>query len=277
MALQMLVRTSLDDDNVAWITKNDPDQGNAMSLAMAHEFEVALAGLRDVRAVVIGAAGNGFHGPAALVTDLADNVSELDAGHFAQIVAIGRRIGDAITALPIPVLGLAPAGAIGGGLEILMRCDFVFCTDAARFKLPETAFGFVAAWGGTQHAARMMHHRRAQELLLLGRTFRGTEAAEMGLVTRSFADAAGLDQHVANTLDRLRHISPAAYAATKRALAAAWSHSLGDGLAIEGRCQAEAMGSGEFIAGVAAAARRNAYDYIAGVEVSGESASRSGR
>ena len=249
-------------DGVLWLTKVDPSRSNGLSLAMVGALEQALDSCGDVRALVIDAA-DGFHGPAVLVTEMAEDPATLGTDDYQRIVAIGRQLGDRIASLPIPVIGIVRAGALGGGLELLMRADFLFCTDRSRFKLPEAAFGFVAAWGGSQWSSRQMPFRRAQELLLLARTFGGREAEEAGLVTRSFAADEALDAHVEETLARLRCISPAAFRETKRSLAARWDGPLAHGLAVEADCQMRSMVSGDFVEGMAAAASRSDYDFVA--------------
>lgn len=250
-------------DGVLWLTKDDPQRSNGISLVMAAALKDALDSIGGARAVVIDAA-DGFHGSAALVGEMADDPSTLAEADFHRITQIGRDLGALIADLPIPVIGVASAGALGGGLELLMRTDFLFCTHAARFKLPEAAFGFVAAWGGSQFGSRQMPFRRAQELLLLAQTFNGQEAEASGLVTKSFTNATALDRHVHATLARLRTISPNAFAQTKRSLAARWEGGIAHGLAVEAECEIRSMNSGDFVNGLKAAARRKAFDFVTG-------------
>ncbi len=174
-----------------------------MSLAMLKAMGEALDTVKDspaIRAVVIEAGGRGFHAGAVAVTELRPRLEDLDREDFQRLVKIGHKLGNQIASMPIPVIGIARGGALGGGLELLLRSDFLYCLDGARFSFPEVTLGFVAAWGGTQLAARLMPFRRAQEMLLLGESINGIQAAEFGLVTASFATAELLDA-------RLRDVS----------------------------------------------------------------------
>ena len=261
------ILTRIDRDGVVWLVKNDPERKNGMSLAMVDAFAVELEVLADAKALVIDAGGDGFHSSAILVSELRPDPSQLSEQDFARISAIGRNLGEKLASLPIPVIGIARAGALGGGLELLMRCDFLFCLDGARFKLPEAAFGFVAAWGGTQYGARQMPFRQAQEFLLLGEAIDGRRAAEIGLVTRSFATSGAIDRHVEATLRRLRRISPTAFRYTKAALWAGWHKTLSEGLDFEAVCEAETMRCGDYVMGMAAAAAHREFDYVAGCQV----------
>ena len=195
----------------------------------------------------------------------------LDREDFQRLVKMGHKLGNQIAALPIPVIGIARGGALGGGLELLLRSDFLYCLDGARFSFPEVTLGFVAAWGGTQLAARLMPFRRAQEMLLLGESINGIQAAEFGLVTASFATAELLDARLRDVLARLRHCSPASVRWTKECLEAAWEGSLDLGLDRELEAETETMDSGDFLKGLGALGNGQVYDYSAGKAVAKKS------
>jgi hypothetical protein len=93
-----------------------------------------------------------FRTAPVMVTELAPDMADLTRADFHHIVETGQRLGRSIARLPVPVIGIARGGAVGGGLELLLRSDFVFCTDAAQFAFPEVTLGFVPVWGGTQWA-----------------------------------------------------------------------------------------------------------------------------
>jgi enoyl-CoA hydratase/carnithine racemase len=254
-------------DGVLWLIKSDPKTNNGISLAMADALTGVLTAARDdasIRAVVIDAEGSGFHNAAVMVTEIKPNLADLTPEDFETIAAAGHRLGGLIAALPMPVIGVVRSGALGGGLELLLRSDLLYCTHASRFKLPEVNFGFVAAWGGTQWAGRQMSYRKAQEFLLLGETMSGRDAEESGLVTRSFADVGALDRHVAHVLDRLRLCAPGSLRGTKQCLRAVWEGSWQEGEAVEHREELKAMATGDFVRALAALEGRNDFDYVAG-------------
>jgi enoyl-CoA hydratase/carnithine racemase len=213
---------------------------------------------------VIDAGGRGFHRGAVMVTELAESMQLLGKSDARDLVQRGQALGRQIAALPKPVISIARAGALGGGLELMLRSDFVYTLHDAQFSFPEVMLGFVAAWGGTQWAGRMMPFRRAQEMLLLGDKLNGQSAAEHGLVTRSFADAAELDTYVATVLERLRFCSPTSFAQTKACLAATWQGPLEYGERIELEAEATVMGERDFLRAYAAWRDGEAYDYHAG-------------
>ena len=262
------------EDGILWLTKNNPQDNFGMSVAMLKAMGEALQRINDqteIRAVVIDAGGRGFHAGAAAVTELQPRLEDLGREDFQRLVKMGHQLGRQIAALPMPVIGIARGGALGGGLELLLRSDFLYCLDGARFSFPEVTLGFVAAWGGTQLAARLMPFRRAQEMLLLGESISGIQAAEFGLVTGSFATPELLDGHLRDVLTRLRHCSPTSVQWTKECLGAAWEGSLDLGLAKELEAETEAMDSGDFLKGLGALSNGEVYDYSAGKAVAKKS------
>lgn len=262
------------EDGILWLTKNNPQDNFGMSVAMLKAMGQALHSIShqpDIRAVVIDAGGRGFHSGAVAVTELQPRLEDLGRDDFQRLVKMGHQLGSQIAALPIPVIGVARGGALGGGLELLLRSDFLYCLDGARFRFPEVTLGFVAAWGGTQLAARLMPFRRAQEMLLLGESISGVQAAEFGLVTGAFATPELLDGHLSSVLERLRYCSPASVQWTKECLGAAWEGSLDLGLDREMEAETETMDSGDFLKGLDALGNGQVYDYSTGKAVAKKS------
>lgn len=47
-----------------------------------------------------------------------------------------------------PIIAAVSGGAYGGGVEILLNCDYVVASEGAKFGLPEVKRGVVAIQGG---------------------------------------------------------------------------------------------------------------------------------
>ncbi|WP_036509145.1 MULTISPECIES: enoyl-CoA hydratase/isomerase family protein [Nocardia] len=97
---------------------------------------------------------------------------------------------------PVPVIGAANATAVGGGLELLMGCDVIVASAAAKFGLPEVKRGLFAAGGGTGIGTRIPLGI-ALELLLTGQLIDAERAERIGLVNAVAAPADVLDTAVA--------------------------------------------------------------------------------
>ena len=253
------------DDGVLWLTKVNAETGYGISTKMLHALQTIFTGLSteaSIRAVVIDAEGDAMQDGAVVVGEIKPSIKDLTRKDFAEIVALGQSLGRIIAGSHIPVIGVARGGAVGGGLELLLRTDFAFCTDQAQFSLPEVTVGFVAAWGGTQWGGRYMPFRKAQEVLLTGLPIDGKRAEEYGLVTRSFADSAALDAHLTELLTHLRHCSPASFRWTKQCLAAIREGHLPEGEQVELKAEVEAMASGDYVKGLRAYGQGRFFDFF---------------
>jgi enoyl-CoA hydratase/carnithine racemase len=254
-------------DGVMILTKQNTSTHYGISVGVCEALNKAFdrAGEDEtIRAVVVDAGGPGFHRGAVMVTELKPSLDALTDADFRDLVRRGQELGRKVASLPKPVIGIARSGALGGGLEQLLRCDFVYTLDDARFSFPEVSLGFVAAWGGTQWGARMMGFRKAQEFLLLGESINGREAVSHGLVTASFPTGEALDQRVHAVLERLKHCSPTSFAQTKRCLAAAWEGPLRHGEGIEVEAEVITMATGDFLKAYAAWKEGQVYNYATG-------------
>lgn len=95
---------------------------------------------------------------------------------------------------PLPVLVAANGSAFGGGLELMMLCDFAYASRTARFALTEVSLGIMPGGAGTQTLARAVGEARAKELILTATPFSAEEALNWGVVNRLFELGEVLDK-----------------------------------------------------------------------------------
>jgi enoyl-CoA hydratase/carnithine racemase len=103
----------------------------------------------------------------------------------------------ALVECPLPVIAAVNGVAFGGGLEMALCCDFIYCASGARFALPETSRGLMPGGMGTQNLARAIGERRAKELVLGARAIGAEEALAWGLVNRVCEPARLLEEAIA--------------------------------------------------------------------------------
>jgi enoyl-CoA hydratase/carnithine racemase len=252
------------EDGILRLTKVNVETRQGISMAVLAELGAAMDRVRDdssIRGVIIDAAGDGFHNGAVMLGEMGKEWTDLTRADYRRIIDLGHGLGRNIASLDVPVIGVAPAGGLGGGLELLCRSDLVYTTDAARFSFPEVTLGLVAGWGGTQWAGRLVPFRKAQEFLLLGEEIDGKTAEAWGLVTRSFADRAALDAHVQNVTQRLKRCATVSLKWHKECLRALWQKSLTEGEAVEAVAVPEAMITGTWFGPTAAFFQGKRWDY----------------
>lgn len=208
------VRTSV-EGGVLTATLDRPDKRNAIDTAMMDALLAALerADLdAEVRVVAIRGAGPDFCAGMDLNELLASADQSVEqnrraALHFAEIFLRMRQ-------LPKPVVAVVHGRALAGGCGLAMACDLVLAAESATFGYPEVQRGFVPAIVMTL-LKRTVGEKVAFDLAATGRITTAREAAQLGLVSRVYADA-DFEARVQDVLRSLAGASASALAFTKQ-------------------------------------------------------------
>lgn len=193
------------------LTMNRPETRNAMSMQMAHEIADALTMLDerdDLSVGVITGGGGTFCAGMDLKGFARGELPIVEGKGFAGLVRSPPRK---------PLIAAVEGYALAGGFEIVLACDLIVASRAATFGLPEVKRGLSAAAGGLLRLQHRIPHHLAMELVLTGRMWPSTEAADVHLVNRltdpgkALAGALELAEQVAEN-------APLALAASKRVL-----------------------------------------------------------
>jgi enoyl-CoA hydratase/carnithine racemase len=172
------------ETHVLLVTLNRPEVSNAVNTQMGRDlldlWSALVADIGNVRAVVLTGAGERVFCAGG---DLKERLGMTNEQWAAQHKIFERQYWTLLDC-PVPVIGAANGHAFGGGLEILLACDFIYAAKSARFALPEVTLGIMPGTGGTQFLPRAVGERRAKEIILTGKAFTAEEAREWGLVNR---------------------------------------------------------------------------------------------
>ena len=244
-------------DGVATIVKDNPTglptSRGGMTAGVLEEMPVAFADAvadPEVLAIVLTTPDNVVHHGGIVGGDLfPDGI--FNAIEYMQIIEAGQRLCQLTETIEKPVIGVVKTGALGGGLEHLLSCDFVIAADEATFTFPEVTYGMAVGWGAAWRLPRAIGWMRAKELTLLAETVDGREAARLGIVTKA-VPAEEVDAAVDAIVARLRSCSPAGIAFTKVGMAKSWSAPQHGGMGGDWEPSALAASSNDFNEALAA-------------------------
>jgi 2-(1,2-epoxy-1,2-dihydrophenyl)acetyl-CoA isomerase len=206
-----------------------------------------------VRVVVMSGAGDHFCGGFDIVARNAD----LDAPQ-PRVGSIQRRLPSQahrliplMLSVQVPVVCAVRGWAAGLGLQLVLASDFAVTAEDASLWEPFTQRGFTPDSGATWLLSRRVGEVRARQMLLLGRTVTGAEAAEWGMVHRAVATAE-LDGVVDELVAELASGPTVALGLTKWLLHTARSADLSAALADEALALEVSSRSKDFKEGLAA-------------------------
>lgn len=173
------------DGAVGYITFNNPDRHNAMSLDMWRDGEAAIrefveAG--DVRVIVLTGAGEKAFVAGADISKFGkerDSKAAVDEYNVAV-----KTFQDTLTLAPIPTIAKIGGYAIGGGLAIALCCDIRIASDDSRFAVPAAKLGLGYAAAGIERLMQIVGPSFAMEIFYTARQFDASEALTMGLINR---------------------------------------------------------------------------------------------
>lgn len=136
------------------------------------------------------------------------------------MVELIRRFQQVLNRLQtIDVVTVAEIGgaALGGGYELTLACDLRVASQSAKIGLPEVSLGLIPGAGGTQRLTRICGEAVARRIMLGAEIVNGDEAAKLGLVHWTLADAE-LESWTGNLVERLGGLPRQAVAACKRCI-----------------------------------------------------------
>lgn len=202
-------------EGVATLTLNRPDHLNAFDGDTARAIVEAVVAFADdpaVRVLVVGGTGRGFSAGGDFNWVL--TWPELDA--ITRRVAADAVMGavQAIHDFPKPSIARVQGVAVGGGVGLMLACDFAIAAETARFGLTSVRNGLLAGIA-VPALIEAVGPRIARQLLMHGGTFDAHTAQRIGLVDQ-IAALDTLDQSVAELAAELKLGAPSVQTLVKK-------------------------------------------------------------
>jgi enoyl-CoA hydratase/carnithine racemase len=232
------------ENGIAMVTLNRPEKYNGLDMPMFRAITETARSLkkdRSVRAIILSGTGDAFCSGLDVKT-----VSKNPANFLRLLFKPGRKISNLAQDVgylwrdvPAPVIAVTHGYCFGGGLQIALGADFRFSTANCEFSIMESKWGLIPDMSLAVTLRELIPIDLAKELTMTARRFNGTEAREMGLVSRV------CDDPMAEALafaEELAERSPDAVAASKLLFNRTWTATDKVALDWETRLQKKIIG-----------------------------------
>jgi enoyl-CoA hydratase/3-hydroxyacyl-CoA dehydrogenase len=194
-------------EGVKIITIRRPQAMNALNDEMTDEILAVLnqfADDPDVKGFVITGYGTAAFSAGADIGKFPSMLGDPDAS--AQYARDCAKVQMFMDKMDKPVVAAVNGLALGGGLEIAIRCHSMVATKNARLQFPEISLGILPGIGGCivpyrkwPQGADLFH-----EMICLARPLGADEAAGIGMISRIAEDYPSLIEGAINKVNRLQ-------------------------------------------------------------------------
>jgi enoyl-CoA hydratase len=221
-------------EQVATLTLNRPESLNALNTELLTELRAVLKDAEAdaaVRVVMITGTGGKAFCAGADVAELLKRTPE-EARAFSQWF---QGIFTLIETIRKPVIAKIHGFCLGGGLELVLACDFRIASDKSVFGLPEVNLAIIPGGGGTQRLPRLIGKTKALQMLMTGEQINAMDAERLTLVNE-IVPADELDRAVDEFVQKLRAKSPVTLGILKEAVNNGLEMDLEQALNYEAAC-----------------------------------------
>ena len=173
---------------VARLRLNNPEKRNPLDHEVLDAIAAVLPTLAEgieTRCVVITGTGRAF---SAGYDIGAIPAQSFEADAEALVAHPFTAAMDAVSRHPYPVVAALNGHALGGGLELAVRCDLRICAAGAKLGMPPAKLGLIYAHTGLERFIDVIGVAHTRELFLTGRNLAAERAERIGLVNEVVAD-----------------------------------------------------------------------------------------
>ncbi|KAF7563819.1 hypothetical protein G7046_g289 [Stylonectria norvegica] len=234
------IQVSQPKPGVSQVTLNRPKALNALCTPLITELNEALAELNksdDTSVIILTGSERAFAAGADIKEMAPLTFSEAYTNSFIESWS------NLTTQVKKPIIAAVSGHALGGGCELAMMCDLIYCTEKANFGQPEVKLGTLPGAGGSQRLTRAIGKAKAMELILTGKSFSGVEAERWGLAARTFPTYDALMEETLKLAETIAGYSRVAVQACKEVVNKSQDLPLREGVEFERRVFHSVFGS----------------------------------
>ena len=237
------------DGAVGWMTFNNPERHNAVSMEMWLAAENILADFAkdpQVRVIVITGAGGKAFVSGADISKFESERSSMEAVEAYNKTT--DRVYRALADIAKPTIAMIRGYCIGGGAALAVCCDLRICSDNSKFGVPAAKLGLGYALPGIKRLVDLVGPSFAKEIFFTARQFTAEDAQVMGLVNRVVPESQ-LQDYVQNYADTIAGNAPLTVASVKQIVGEAIKDAEKRDVALCERLVKECFASQDYIEG----------------------------
>jgi len=207
------------DGAIGWITFNNPERRNAVSMAM---WEALGDIVRDyenddaIRVIVVKGAGDKAFVSGADISEFEEKRSSPETTRIYNQAS--GKANDALMHAAKPTIAMIRGFCIGGGVSVALSCDMRIAAEGSRFGVPAAKLGLGYDAKGVRKLMGVVGPSFAKEIFFTARQFTAEEALGMGLINRVVAGEQ-LEAYVRNYADTIAANAPLTVASIKTIVA----------------------------------------------------------
>ncbi|MDB2388423.1 enoyl-CoA hydratase [Alphaproteobacteria bacterium] len=203
-------------DGVGYITFNNPEKHNAVSIEMWDALEQILDGFRssqEIRVIVLsGAGGKAFVSGA--------DISKFDKERSSKEAVLSynkrtQKVYENLETFPKPTIAMIDGYCIGGGLNLAVCCDIRICSEKSKFAMPAAKLSLGYPFSSIKRLFDVMGPGMAKHFMFTAEKISASEALACGLVQKLVSEDS-IDSYVKDYALNIANNSPLTIKAMKQ-------------------------------------------------------------
>ena len=204
------------EEGVGYITFNNPEKHNAVSIEMWDALEKILDEFRlskDIRVIVLnGAGGKSFVSGA--------DISKFDQERSSKEAVLSynkrtQKVYELLETFPKPTIAMIDGYCIGGGLNLAVCCDIRICSEKSKFAMPAAKLSLGYPFSSIKRLFDVMGPGMAKHFMFTAEKISASEALACGLVQK-LVSAENIETYVRDYALTISHNAPLTIKAMKQ-------------------------------------------------------------
>ena len=203
-------------DGVGYITFNNPEKHNAVSIEMWDALEQILDGFRsskDIRVIVLNGAGC-----KAFVSGA--DISKFDKERSSKEAVLSynkrtQKVYENLETFPKPTIAMIDGYCIGGGLNLAVCCDIRICSEKSKFAMPAAKLSLGYPFSSIKRLFDVMGPGMAKHFMFTAEKISASEALASGLVQKLVSED-NIDSYVKDYALNIANNAPLTVKAMKQ-------------------------------------------------------------